>query len=182
MLRQGQYMEYDALYLREDVRVGILGEVTLTRGYYLKKGENAKSEFYLPATGADAGRIIVHPAAVPVAVIRLSKEGGKLYAVATNGAADGTTKANYERKKYPIRSADSFQQTLIYSGKVGEKINVGYREFSGDVARPAFNNEVEYDLSESKTIGYKGARIEVIEATNEFIKYKVIQNFNRAEY
>ena len=81
-------------------------------------------------------------------------------------------KADYEKKKYPVTNSDSFQQTLIYSGKVGDKINVGYREFSSNVARPAFNNEVEYDLSESKIIGYKGARIEVIEATNEYIKYK----------
>jgi len=91
-------------------------------------------------------------------------------------------KADYEKKKYPVASPDSFQQTLIYSGKVGNKINIGYREFSGSLARPAFNNEVEYDLSESKVIGYKAARIEVIEATNQSIKYKVIQNFNRARY
>ena len=46
----------------------------------------------------------------------------------------------------------------------------------------AFNNDVEYDLRESSVIGYKGARIEVVEATNEHIKYKVIQNFSRAPY
>lgn len=75
---------------------------------------------------------------------------------------------------------DSFQQTLIYSGKVGNKINIGYREFSGSIARPAFNNNVEYDLSESTTIGYKGAQLEIIEATNQYIKYRVIKNFNSA--
>ena len=77
-------------------------------------------------------------------------------------------------------SQDSFKQTLIYSGKVGNKINVGYREFSGSVARPAFNNNVEYDLSESLVIGYKGAQIEVLEATNQYIRYKVLRNFNKA--
>jgi hypothetical protein len=50
------------------------------------------------------------------------------------------------------------------------------------MARPAFNNNVEYDLSESMLIGYKGAKIEVIEANNQYIKYKVIQNFNNAAY
>ena len=71
---------------------------------------------------------------------------------------------------------------LIYSGRVGDKIKAGYREFSNNLARPAFNNDVEYDLRESSVIGYKGARIEVVEATNEHIKYKVIQNFSRAPY
>jgi hypothetical protein len=181
MVRQGQYTEYDAIYLREDVRVGIVGEVKVTRGYYLKKGEDAESEFYLPAGGLDSGRVIVSQGAVPVEAIRLVRKDGRLCAVATNGMEDCTAKADYERKKYPVTSPDSFQQTLIYSGKAGDKINIGYREFSGSLARPAFNNEVEYDLSQSKVIGYKGARIEVIEATNEQITYKVIQNFNKAE-
>jgi hypothetical protein len=88
----------------------------------------------------------------------------------------------FERPKRPVLQSDSFQQTLIYSGKVGNKINIGYREFSNNLARPAFNNAVEYDLTDSRIIGYRGARIEVIDATNEFIKYKVIQNFNKAQF
>ena len=48
------------------------------------------------------------------------------------------------------------------------------------MARPAFSNDVEYDLLESKTIAYKGAMIEVIEATNQHIKYIVKRNFNKA--
>jgi len=46
------------------------------------------------------------------------------------------------------------------------------------MARAAFNTDVEYDLSESAIIGYAGARIEVIDATNTDIKYKIIKNFN----
>ncbi len=182
MLLQGEYIEHDAIYLRQDIKVGILGECTLTSGHYLKKGEDTKSEFYLPAGGLDSGQVIMNPLADPFQVIRLDKKSGKLCSVTVYNMEDCTSKANYEKKKYPVTNSDSFQQTLIYSGKVGDKINVGYREFSSNVARPAFNNEVEYDLSESRIIGYKGARIEVIEATNESIKYKVIQNFNRAKY
>lgn len=76
-------------------------------------------------------------------------------------------------------SKDSFQQTLIYNGKVGNKVNIGYREFSSDLARPAFNNDFEYDLSESKQIGYEGALLDIIEAGNQQIKYKVIRSFNK---
>lgn len=87
---------------------------------------------------------------------------------------------NFERRKVPTLSRVSFQQTLIYSGRIKDKINIGYREFSNNLARPAFNNNVEYDLGESRVIGYKGARLEVLEATNESIKYKVLRNFNNA--
>lgn len=74
---------------------------------------------------------------------------------------------------------NKFQQTLLYNGKIGNRIALGYREFSGDIARPAFSNEVSYDLSESTILGYKGARIEVIKATNTEITYKVVSGFIR---
>lgn len=84
---------------------------------------------------------------------------------------------DYSIDKATKFSANSFQQTLIYSGKIGNRITLGYRESSGDMARPAFNNDVTYDLSESKIVGYKGARLEVIDATNTAITYKVLANF-----
>ena len=80
----------------------------------------------------------------------------------------------------PVTSADSLQRTLIYNGRVGDKVNIGYREFSGNTARPAFNNNVEYDLTESREIAYRGARLEILDATNRAIKFRVISNFNQA--
>ena len=96
-----------------------------------------------------------------------------------NGFAGVTSCSGY----YPNVKAetqyvdDSFQQTLIYTGKVGDKIRFSYREFKGGMARDAFTVDVEYDLSESTTIGYKGALVEVIEATNQQLTYKVINHF-----
>jgi hypothetical protein len=52
-----------------------------------------------------------------------------------------------------------------------------YREYARDTARPAFSQEVEYDLSEGNVIGFKGARVEVLEATNFFTRYKVLVHF-----
>lgn len=84
---------------------------------------------------------------------------------------------NFQITKAVHEKGNSFQQTLIYSGRIGNKINISYREFSNNIARPAFNNNVEYDLSTSNQIGYKGALIEVIKADNNSITYKVIHNF-----
>ncbi|RVU47065.1 hypothetical protein [Rubrivivax rivuli] len=75
--------------------------------------------------------------------------------------------------------ADSLQQTLLYNGKIGNRITLAYRELQNNMARPAFNNTVEYDLSESNVIGYKGARIEVIKATNTEITYRIISGFQK---
>jgi hypothetical protein len=76
------------------------------------------------------------------------------------------------------KSADSFQQTLLYNGKIGNRITLGYREFSNDMARAAFSNEVSYDLSESTILGYKGARVEIVKATNTEITYKILSGFH----
>jgi hypothetical protein len=80
-------------------------------------------------------------------------------------------------KKIGKRSINSFQQNLLYNGKIGNRIMLGYREFSSNLARAAFSNEVAYDLAESKILGYKGARIEVIMATNTEITYKILSGF-----
>ena len=74
-------------------------------------------------------------------------------------------------------SSDSFQQTLLYNGKIGNKITLAYREFSSGIARPAFSNNVDYDLAESPIVGYKGARLEVVKATNTELTYRVLSGF-----
>lgn len=84
----------------------------------------------------------------------------------------------YEKTTDVIFSDTNFVQTLLYLGSPSEnRIKIGYREFSGDMARPAFSNDVEYDLSRGNTVSYKGAAIEVIKATPSELVYKVKINF-----
>ena len=74
-------------------------------------------------------------------------------------------------------SALDFKQELIYNGRVGNDLRFVYREFYENMARSAFTQEAQYDLNESKIIGFKGARIEVIRATNSSITYRTLSNF-----
>jgi hypothetical protein len=178
MVRQGKFSMQDAILLKEQVKVGSIGSYTFMPGYYSKQGEDAKSEYYLPSGGPNSGKVVKSALADPFQVIRRDKKSGKLCGVTVLNLEVCTSKANYTSTKIPVVAPDAFQQTLIYSGRVGERINIGYREFSNDYARPAFNNDVEYDLRESTVIGYKGAKIQVMEATNEYIKYRLISNFN----
>lgn len=178
MLRQGKYSEHDSIYLPSKVEVSWAYD--LHAGYYIKKGEDKDTETYMPSNYNEGGMVDKAAIADPWRAVMAYKNSQELCVITVFNAASCTDNANFERRKKPILTHDSFQQTLIYSGKVGNKINIGYREFSNSHARPAFNNDVEYDLDESKVIGYKGARIEIIEATNEHIKYKVIRNFNKA--
>ena len=180
MVRQGYYTEYDAIFLNADVPVTFV--YTATRGYYLKKGEDEESEFYLPTNEFESGQIIKAALVDPWQSLQAYKQEQSLCVITIFNVHVCNSDAQYERRKWQTLRSDSFQQTLIYSGKVGNKINISYREFSNSLARPAYTNNVEYDQNESKIIGYRGARMEVIEATNEIIKFKLIQNFNKAQF
>ena len=74
---------------------------------------------------------------------------------------------------------NSNQQVIEYNGKSGDVLNFTYREFSEGKARAPFTTNFIMDLKESDLVGYKGAQIKVIEATNNKITYVVIKNFNK---
>lgn len=181
MLRQGKYVETEAVFIPAEVRLGLLGAYKLQRGYYVKEGGNDKNEFFQPERSAEGGRVDVAALADPFKTVLIPRAGSKVCGVSILGGRVCENGVQFQRLQRPVLTADGFQRTLIYSGRVGNKVNISYREFSNSIARPAFNNEVEYDLGESSVIGYKGAEIEIIEATNRSIKYRVIRNFNSAE-
>lgn len=71
---------------------------------------------------------------------------------------------------------DSFKIQIIYAGLDGDNFKVTYREFKNDLARPAFNQDIVYNLNKSKTIRYKNFRIEILKASNEEINYVVLED------
>jgi len=179
MLRQGVYTEHEAIFVPQQINAGAY---TIFPGHYLKTGEDESTEFFSPG-GSQPGKVEKSPLADNWSGVIVRKEQPPRICVLTvyNSAITTCNTGNlFERRKVPSLTTDSFQQTLIYSGRVGNKINIAYREFSNSLARPAFNNNVEYDLTDSKIIGYKGAELEILEATNQAIKFKVIRNFNSA--
>lgn len=179
MLRQGEYSEHEAIFVPQVINAGLY---TIQPGHYLKTGEDGGTEFFYPG-GAEPGRVDKPALADNWSSVIVRNNATPQICVLTvfNTAITTCSSGNiFQRRKVASLHRDSFQQTLIYSGKIGNKINIAYREFSNSLARPAFNNNVEYDLSESKVIGYKGAQLEIQEATNQHIKFKVIKNFNSA--
>jgi hypothetical protein len=180
MLRQGEFTEHEAILVPQQIGAGLY---TIQPGHYIKTGEDDSIEFFYP--GGPQPGMVEKPALADNWSKVIVKRGSPpqicvltVYNTAITTCNSGETL--FQRVKVPSLHRDSFQQTLLYSGKVGNKINIGYREFSNSLARPAFNNNVEYDLSESKTIAYKGAQLEVLEATNQHIKFRLNKNFNSA--
>ena len=73
---------------------------------------------------------------------------------------------------------ENIERTLTYSGREGSIIRIFYREamdaFSGrGMARPAFTQELVYDITTSSTISFRDIRIDVLEATSSSIRFAV---------
>ena len=72
----------------------------------------------------------------------------------------------------------SFVQELTYNGRVQNQLKFVYREFTDSMLRPGFTQEAQYDISTDNIIGFKDLRLEVLEATNLEIKYRLLKHFN----
>ena len=72
-----------------------------------------------------------------------------------------------------------FKQEFVFNGKVDNNLKFIYREYTENMARPAFTQELQYDQKDSNVIGFKGMRLEVIKASNTSIEYKIINSFTK---
>lgn len=79
-----------------------------------------------------------------------------------------------KEKQSQVTKGFSFQ--LIYAGLNNDNKNIllTYREFIDNKIRPSYSERFSYAKSE-KYIRFKAIKIEVLEVTNEFLRYKVIE-------
>jgi hypothetical protein len=158
-------------------------EVTAQAGVGLFAGENKDAYFYI----LDKGRVkgfperkaaLLVPKKIETDTFQLCMIG--LANVHTcekiDQLAEGKDFSYSEISRFAL---GSFKQEIVYSGRSQNSITLLYREFKDNLARPAFSQELKYDISDDKIIGYKGARFEVIEASNVSLKYKVIQHLRK---
>jgi len=158
--------------------------INLKREYKVSSGSHSK---HLPA-GVYANRnntseYTLYSNKAMSKGIAISKTGDMKYYTLSSGILNTAIlrePLEYEKTTYTDVNMPYFTQEFIYSGKIGTTIKFLYREYTNDLARPAFTQELQYDLNESKIIGCKGLRIEVIKATNLDLEYKVINYFHNA--
>lgn len=179
VLHEGAYYERDVIHLSQEIVIGKNGAYTLTPGYYVRTGGSDDWASYEPAANdPEGGRIKKAPDVVTLQPGFQVSGDGKTVGVVTNfyqavhGKGKGIT-----RSTRPALSFESLQRALVYGGKEGNKIKLGYREIWMHIVRPSELQFVAHDLSQSKIVTSHGARIEVLEATNDFIRYRVLKGF-----
>ncbi len=177
MLSVGVKSDYDVLVIDSTQEISLY---EAHPGVFLPRGSDQEyTYFFAPTTALRQGAGYVSEAwiADPVDALAVNRGRTELCAVTVFTAIVCNDDAYFSIEKRSGFSEDAFQQTLIYSGRIEDRVRISYREFYGDTARPAFSNDVDYDLSESNLISYKGARIEILSADNSSIRYRVLSNF-----
>lgn len=169
MIDQGKATTANVLSVRNEVG-GSLYQIP--RGDYLEKGVDSQGRVFFELTNRQGAQVTRGSLSDPQRALYVNRSGK--VCVTTDFMIEGACyESDLNVGEKTMFDNNSFRQLLVYSGSVGDKINISYRELSNNLARGSFNNNVEYDMSKSMTIRYKGAEIEVIEYNNMSIKYIV---------
>ncbi|WP_322003141.1 hypothetical protein [Marinobacter alexandrii] len=176
LIDQGVSTVRDILKITKDSEIAAYN---IEPGKLVKVGEDASAEYYAQdsSSGLSIYSGLISSKPDPSATVKYEKDANE-YCIMRPADLTVCGQISALRDTETVVTNENFRRTLIYSGRVGNRLKVSYREFSNNLARAAFNTEVEYDLSESNIIGYAGARLEVLKATNTEIEYKVLSNFN----
>jgi hypothetical protein len=80
----------------------------------------------------------------------------------------------WESREYPTR--DAYREELIYRGRSGDILHFTYKEYRNVLSSPAFSQEINFDIGSSDIITFKNYEIKVLNATSEYIRFKVISD------
>lgn len=80
----------------------------------------------------------------------------------------------WDRSRYA--TDESFREELIYTGRTGVTVTITYREYKKEFARPAFYQNLTYDVSQSQEVVFRNYRLKLLAADNAGIKFIVISD------
>lgn len=106
-----------------------------------------------------------------------NREKPRIFINPSLASREVSSRPQYKPKKIQNINEPVLRQELIYNGRVSNSIKFIYREFVDGMARPSFTQDLQYDLNEGYVIGFKGARIKIVDATNVLISYIVLNSF-----
>jgi len=93
-------------------------------------------------------------------------------------SSDLTSPLAYTSSEIVVPRQDAMKRELIYQGISKDVLRLTYREYFNDMARPAFFQDVTYDVSTFPTeITFKSVRLRVLSAGNKGIEYQALSGF-----
>jgi len=173
------------LNLREEVRftgtyVGAEYEVTVPAGTLQSVGVGTLREYRSPEATFKYKRERRTRSGMGAPVVSLSLKPGDPSTLI--GQVDlGMTKrvqplsAKFDITPCTVIDGPSFKRELVYAGVSKGSVSISYREYKDGVARPAFTQDLTYDLADGNEIGYRGARFQIRSANNLGLEYVVLK-------
>jgi hypothetical protein len=180
LVQKGKVYTYEAVRLENTVTAGdgfLLKKFTLSPGILKASMRDDERIYYT------TDKLAVYDAILGTSLqsggLAVNQKDEKDIRFHLNGVAVMRPKPDPVLTKTQVADVDhpSFRQELIYNGRSGDTLKFLYREYTSDLLRAPFSQEIQYDLKDGSTIGFKGARIEVMEATNTKLKYRVVASF-----
>tara|TARA_B110000003_G_C16594582_1_gene513147 strand:- start:499 stop:1161 length:663 start_codon:yes stop_codon:yes gene_type:complete len=171
ILRKGLTAEHDIITLHSTHSVGLIAAYVFSPGIYAKQGEDSSSGFYLPSKYGNRGAVTENPLADPFQVIQAFYSPQKLCGVSILNAKS-CTKAEFDVGTQAI----SEEENLVFNGINGNILQFFYNKTSNDESKPDILTTIKHDLSEGKEVRIGNARIEIINATNELLTYRLLSN------
>lgn len=174
---------YDALKIKKqfEIKLNYLKETIEIGQIFMKDYSTKKYDLYSNSSDLTFGIAIPKSGEKPIIYTTNDNDG-----IYTKGFSDfginfiiPKEEIEYVKTRVFAKKKDYFEQEFIYNGRVGNALKFIYREYINDYARPAFTQDLRYDLSESETIGFRGLRIRIIKASNIKIEYIVLNHFEK---
>ncbi|WP_452218334.1 hypothetical protein [Lacinutrix undariae] len=174
---------YDALKIKKqfEIKLDYINETIEIGQIFMKDYSTEKHDLYSNSSDLTFGIAIPKNGEKPITYTTIYNDG-----IYTNGFSNfginfiiPKEEIEYVKTRVLAKNKDYFKQEFIYNGRVGNALKFIYREYVNDYARPAFTQDLQYDLSESETIGFRGLRIKIIKASNIKIEYIVLNHFEK---
>lgn len=84
----------------------------------------------------------------------------------------------YAKEELAIPNNQSVKSEIVFNGITRRTLKFSYREYVNDFARPAFFQDVSYDIDRyPNVVTFKNLQIEITAASNSGITYKVLRGF-----
>lgn len=97
----------------------------------------------------------------------------------TYGSAAGKHGLAEEQDKwqsFEYITNDSYKEELVYKGRTDSSIRIAYKQYKKMRSSPSSSQELAFDLSSSDTIAFKNYKIKVLNATGEYIRFRVLSD------
>jgi hypothetical protein len=181
LFSQFRYWSKTGTRLSDNVSVGFaLGSVRASSGAFLVRSiANNKTAF---CTEQNTYFDPLAGAIKPACFVDSKRDGTLTHVLVAPGLVwfekELPNPVKYEESELLVPRQNAFRNELLFQGASNKTLRLLYREFVNDMARPAFFQDVSYDLtSVPMTVNFRSVRIEVIEAGNDGLTYRVLSGF-----